>query len=577
MRSQKGTAETAAPSNEIDVKDSSSSSSLAARQEGGDGEGTSSKGNLVTEDKSEERGEGGGADVKEFGVKMMDTTKVNQNQGEKEERDEREEEEEEEEEEEVVVDPVACHVCFWVNLYHALLQHALLLLGPPRSPRDWASFHSSVSYELFGNVFSLLEIEHCVLRNANHGDGGGGGGSDGGSGGSSDGGSCGGVGGTSSSYSSSSPRSNAANANSTNSSSSVGGGSGSSSSSSSGSGAQQGSSPLTNQLYHLPKHYPKLPSADDERRAFCIARLVRQSELAAAAALSQRQRMVAASSSSATAPPPLLPAASTTTTTPASTTTTTRSSTSTSTSLAETLFPHSGCSWDPRLNFVLHNGSVGPAGAGVVVLTPASLLRVLNERTSWCLEHTGGMLADPASKTLGPLPRQFEMFPGDFRHLGTGLDSLGGGDGGSGGGGGSSHQQNITKSLGVSFLKTASATTAAAAAARGGGNAGAIMSASAHSNRSGGGSGSDGGSGSGGGSAGGSKAAAAASLQRKRVGDLARFCLRHVGHREQWKRLSLLLLEVDDRSGGGAFKVTYAPMRFVSYDSLVDTTTTTTT
>ena len=60
--------------------------------------------------------------------------------------------------------PVAAiQQCFWLNLYHALLQHALLLLGPPSSSQ-WATFHSQVCYELFGTVFSLVEIEHCCLR-----------------------------------------------------------------------------------------------------------------------------------------------------------------------------------------------------------------------------------------------------------------------------------------------------------------------------------------------------------------------------------------------------------------------------
>lgn len=54
-------------------------------------------------------------------------------------------------------------VAFFLNLYHTLLQHALLLLGPPSS-KDWASFFSSISYEVGGDVFSLTEMEHCVIR-----------------------------------------------------------------------------------------------------------------------------------------------------------------------------------------------------------------------------------------------------------------------------------------------------------------------------------------------------------------------------------------------------------------------------
>jgi hypothetical protein len=52
-------------------------------------------------------------------------------------------------------------MCFFINLFHTLLQHAFLLLGPPVQS-EWATFVSTVSYELFGNVFSLLEV--CVLR-----------------------------------------------------------------------------------------------------------------------------------------------------------------------------------------------------------------------------------------------------------------------------------------------------------------------------------------------------------------------------------------------------------------------------
>ena len=54
-------------------------------------------------------------------------------------------------------------VCIFVNLYHALLQHALLLLGPP-SKSSVTHFMRCVCYEVGCDVFSLAEIEHCVLR-----------------------------------------------------------------------------------------------------------------------------------------------------------------------------------------------------------------------------------------------------------------------------------------------------------------------------------------------------------------------------------------------------------------------------
>jgi len=51
--------------------------------------------------------------------------------------------------------------CFWVNIYHTLLVHITLLFGPPL-PR-WKLW-KSVCYEIDGEPFSLLEIEHCILR-----------------------------------------------------------------------------------------------------------------------------------------------------------------------------------------------------------------------------------------------------------------------------------------------------------------------------------------------------------------------------------------------------------------------------
>ncbi|CAN0079411.1 unnamed protein product [Pylaiella littoralis] len=55
-------------------------------------------------------------------------------------------------------------VCFFGNLYHLLVRHMLLVLGPPSSAKDWPSSFVQVSYEVGGDVFSLQELEHCVLR-----------------------------------------------------------------------------------------------------------------------------------------------------------------------------------------------------------------------------------------------------------------------------------------------------------------------------------------------------------------------------------------------------------------------------
>jgi len=55
-------------------------------------------------------------------------------------------------------------LCFFVNLYHALLKHALLILGPPSSRSEWNIFFLSASYEVGEEVFSLVELEYCVIR-----------------------------------------------------------------------------------------------------------------------------------------------------------------------------------------------------------------------------------------------------------------------------------------------------------------------------------------------------------------------------------------------------------------------------
>jgi hypothetical protein len=53
---------------------------------------------------------------------------------------------------------------FWVNVFHALLIHAQLVLGKPRNLQNIVSFFNNCSYIVAGHVFSLAEIEHCILR-----------------------------------------------------------------------------------------------------------------------------------------------------------------------------------------------------------------------------------------------------------------------------------------------------------------------------------------------------------------------------------------------------------------------------
>ncbi len=54
-------------------------------------------------------------------------------------------------------------LCFFVNVYYLLLIHGRLVFQPP-GKQNWLQFFSTVSYEIGDNVFSLMELEQCVIR-----------------------------------------------------------------------------------------------------------------------------------------------------------------------------------------------------------------------------------------------------------------------------------------------------------------------------------------------------------------------------------------------------------------------------
>lgn len=55
--------------------------------------------------------------------------------------------------------------CLFVNLYHCLLQHALLLaVNGPLHRRTVGHFMRASCYEIGGDVFSLAEIQSCIIR-----------------------------------------------------------------------------------------------------------------------------------------------------------------------------------------------------------------------------------------------------------------------------------------------------------------------------------------------------------------------------------------------------------------------------
>jgi hypothetical protein len=55
--------------------------------------------------------------------------------------------------------------CLFVNVYHTLLQHAMLLsINGPLHKRSVGHFMRTSCYEIGGDVFSLAELHCCVIR-----------------------------------------------------------------------------------------------------------------------------------------------------------------------------------------------------------------------------------------------------------------------------------------------------------------------------------------------------------------------------------------------------------------------------
>lgn len=55
-------------------------------------------------------------------------------------------------------------ICVLLNLYHTMVLHGSLLLGPPASWSSWPSFFNHVSYMIGFDVLSINELEHNGLR-----------------------------------------------------------------------------------------------------------------------------------------------------------------------------------------------------------------------------------------------------------------------------------------------------------------------------------------------------------------------------------------------------------------------------
>jgi len=53
---------------------------------------------------------------------------------------------------------------FFVNLYHVMIIHAFLVLGPPDSLFKWISYFNTIAYQCSDDIFALTELEHNILR-----------------------------------------------------------------------------------------------------------------------------------------------------------------------------------------------------------------------------------------------------------------------------------------------------------------------------------------------------------------------------------------------------------------------------
>ena len=55
-------------------------------------------------------------------------------------------------------------VVFFLNLYHLMILHAYLVLGPPDSSLKWITYFNNIAYQVSDDIFSLAELEHCIIR-----------------------------------------------------------------------------------------------------------------------------------------------------------------------------------------------------------------------------------------------------------------------------------------------------------------------------------------------------------------------------------------------------------------------------
>jgi hypothetical protein len=60
--------------------------------------------------------------------------------------------------------PEDWRLVFFLNLYHLIILHAFMVLGPPSSSFQWITYFNNIAYETSDDIFSLAELEHCIIR-----------------------------------------------------------------------------------------------------------------------------------------------------------------------------------------------------------------------------------------------------------------------------------------------------------------------------------------------------------------------------------------------------------------------------
>jgi hypothetical protein len=55
-------------------------------------------------------------------------------------------------------------VAFFLNIYHVMVLHGIIVLGPPLAWVNWQSFFNSVTYIIDSDIISIAELEQNILR-----------------------------------------------------------------------------------------------------------------------------------------------------------------------------------------------------------------------------------------------------------------------------------------------------------------------------------------------------------------------------------------------------------------------------